>query len=108
MIGATDSNLTSRERWRSRPVEKVPGELLLVFDAQMLFDFPQITAKLGQFLQAHEGAFHVAFGRGGGAEDAFAGCDVFGDAGLGANHGPVADMDVADDSSLPGDDDVIA
>src|SRR5207253_1851461 len=42
----------------------------------MLFDFPQISAKLGQFFQAHEGAFHVAFGRGGGAEDAFPGCDV--------------------------------
>ena len=62
----------------------------------------------GSLSRRHEDALLFALRRGWGAEHALAGGHVLGHAGLGADDGPVADVDVIDDADLAGDHDVIA
>src|SRR5262245_51122120 len=80
----------------------------LIVHPQLLLDAAHVLSQLRQLLQAHEDALLLALGRGRGAEDALAGGDVLGHAGLGAEDGTVADVDVVGDADLAGHDHVVA
>jgi hypothetical protein len=74
----------------------------------MLFDPLHVLADLGDFLKGHENAFLLAFWSCGGAQDALTGGYILGDAGLRANHGMFADVNVVHNSGLSGDDHIVS
>src|SRR5439155_5233970 len=81
---------------------------ILIFHAEPLLERAHVAADLGQLLQRHQDALLLALRRGRRAEHALAGGHVLGHARLAADHGPVADVHVADDADLTGHHDVIA